>query len=154
MHAFFALPKTFFPTLETLDNRNYIVTSMRLAVEFISKKDYTENWQSEMHEEFAFWNLNDWKAALHQVGFVVQQKPDNVESASHVYTNKWIVERRWQNQVALYLREGNVLLPLHFPPTNIVLIAKKLQVPTITESVPSPDSYADASSDLPWIVEQ
>jgi trans-aconitate methyltransferase len=140
-------------TVETLDNRNYIITSMRLAVEFISKKDYTENWQSEMHEEFAFWNFDDWKTALHQVGFAVQQDPDYIESASHVYTNQWIVEHRWQNQVALFLREGNALLPLPFPPTNVLLIAKKPQIPTVIKSVPSLDSYVDASSDLPWIVE-
>lgn len=44
--------------------------------------------------------------------------------------------------------------PLPFPPTNIVLIAKKPLVATTNESAPSTDSYADASSDLAWIVEQ
>jgi SAM-dependent methyltransferase len=110
---------------ETIGNRGYIVTTLRLAVEFISKKDYVDNWASEMHEEFAFWSFTDWKAALHQVGFLVQQDPDAIQNASYIYTNSWIIENRWQGQVALYQRQGSQLLPLPYPPTTVILIAQK-----------------------------
>jgi hypothetical protein len=103
---------------ETINDRTYIVTTMRLAVEFITKKDYTDNWASEMYEEFAFWNFADWKAALHQAGF-------GVSHASYVYTNKWIVENRWRGRVELFQRKGDALIPLPDPPTTIVLIAEK-----------------------------
>jgi hypothetical protein len=80
--------------------------------------DYTDNWASEMYEEFAFWSLADWQRVLRTVGF-------RVNPASHVYTNKWIVEHRWQGRVALFKRMGNSLYPLPFPPTTVVLVAEK-----------------------------
>jgi hypothetical protein len=87
-------------------------------VEFITKKDYIDNWESEMHEEFAFWSFADWQAALQQAGFLV--KPE-----SHVYTNDWIVTHRWQEKVKLFSRRGNALIPLPYPPTTVVLVAEK-----------------------------
>ena len=42
----------------------------------MSKKDYTANWDSEMHEEFAFWGFSDWKAALQTAGFYVIENPN------------------------------------------------------------------------------
>ena len=105
-------------TLETLDNLTYIVTTLRSAVEYISKKDYTDNWASEMHEEFAFWGFEVWQDVIRRVGF-------EVNLLSNVYTNQWIVENRWQGKVALYSRRGGQLFPLPYPPTTIVLIAEK-----------------------------
>lgn len=104
--------------VETLGGVDYIVTSKRWAVEFITKKDYTDNWASEMHEEFAFWGFRNWKAALRDAGFLVNL-------ASHVYTNPWIVENRWRDKVALFRRQGDNLIELPYPPTTIVLIAEK-----------------------------
>jgi SAM-dependent methyltransferase len=103
---------------ETIANKKYIITTMRLAVEFIAKKDYTDNWDSEMHEEFAFWSFADWKLTLRQIGFVVKE-------SSRVYTNEWIVENRWRDKVAIFSRHHNDLIPLPFPPTTLILIAEK-----------------------------
>jgi trans-aconitate methyltransferase len=105
-------------TQEEFEGKRYIVTTLRWATEFITKMDYTDNWASEMHEEFAFWSFSDWQRALRTVGF-------EVNPVSHVYTNKWIVEHRWQGHVALFRREGDHLQPLPFPPTTIVLVAEK-----------------------------
>lgn len=105
-------------TLETIEDRIYIVTTMRLAVEYISKKDYTDNWASEMHEEFAFWSFTEWQAALHKVGF-------EVNLSSYVYTNSWIADNRWQGKVVLFNRQDGQLLPLPYPPTTIILVAEK-----------------------------
>jgi hypothetical protein len=104
--------------VETVGERIYIVTTMRLAVEFMTKKDYTDNWASEMHEEFAFWSFADWKATLCQIGF-------EVNPASYVYTNEWILENRWRNKVALFCRAENELVPFPYPPTTMVIIAEK-----------------------------
>jgi hypothetical protein len=106
--------------LESIGDDNYIFTSLRLAVEFITKMDYTDNWASEMHEEFAFWSFGDWKRALREVGF-------NVRQPSHVYTNDWIVRDRWDKRVALFQKQGDMLLPLPYPPTTMVLVAEKPQ---------------------------
>jgi hypothetical protein len=103
----------------SLNNKRYIVTSKRMAVEYITKKDYTDNWASEMHEEFAFWSFTEWKAALQGAGFAVIP-------VSHVYTNPWIVSERWQGKVALFKEEQSVLHPLPYPPTTVILVAEKI----------------------------
>lgn len=118
----------------THKGRQYIVTTMRHAVEYISKKDYTENWASEMHEEFAFWNMDDWQRELAAVGFVVLP-------ASHVYTNEWIVRNRWKNRVALYQNVNDTLVPISDPPTTIVLVAEKPRLNTVTSATELADSY-------------
>jgi hypothetical protein len=106
--------------VETINAKNYIVTTMRLAVEYITKKDYTDNWASEMHEEFAFWSFADWKQVLRRAGFTIN-------NASHRYTSEWIVKQRWQGKVALYRRAGDELIPLAFPPTTVVMIGEKIE---------------------------
>ena len=105
-------------TLETIGDKRYLLTTMRLATEYISKKDYVDNWASEMHEEFAFWSFSDWKSALREVGFVVKQ-------SSHVYTNEWIVNTRWQGKVAIFRRRRDEFVPLPYPPTTCILVAEK-----------------------------
>lgn len=111
-------PTTVDYRIEIIEGQHYIVTSKRIATEYITKKDYTDNWASEMHEEFAFWGFSEWKSVLRQVGFVVNP-------SSRTYTNEWIVNNRWQGKVALFRREDNTLLPLPYPPTTIVLVAEK-----------------------------
>ena len=41
------------------------------AAEFLAKKDYGENWFSEVHEGFTFWSLTDWVKELHTAGLYV-----------------------------------------------------------------------------------
>lgn len=95
------------------------------AVEFITKKDYTANWASEMHERFAFWDFDEWKAALAEAGFRVLENPNQPTQSSRVYTNQWIVENRWQGKVALYSRTGTGWKSLDWPPTTLILAGEK-----------------------------
>lgn len=104
--------------LETLDGTPYVSLRMRDACEFISKKDYVDNWQSEMHETFCFWSFSEWASAAERAGFVVH-------TDSHDYTNPWIVDNRLRNKVAFLQMNGNQLEPLPFPVSNFVLIAEK-----------------------------
>lgn len=85
------------------------------AMEFLSKKDYTDNWQSEMHETFCFWSFSQWKQELENAGFTVSGK-------SMAITNQWIVNNRWLGRALLLDQGGN---PLPWPPTNAILIAEK-----------------------------
>lgn len=55
-------------TQQTIDGRTYFVMSLRDAAEFLSRKDYTDNWQSEMHETFCYWDFDEWKAQLQAGG--------------------------------------------------------------------------------------
>ena len=113
------------PRLETIDGKTYAVLTLREAAEFISKKDYVENWQSEMHEEFVFWSFAQWKAALSDAGFHLLENPNAPAEGSRVYLNPWLVENRYQGKVALFSRQGDALVPLPFPPSNVVLVAEK-----------------------------
>ncbi len=109
----------------TLDDKTYVVTSHRTAIEYLSKKDYTDNWESEMQEEFAFWNFADWSNALTVVGFQVLINPTDPKSGSHVYTNQWIVEQRWAGKASIFRRSQEGITPLPFPPTTMVLVGAK-----------------------------
>jgi hypothetical protein len=102
----------------TLLNKTYIKISLRDACEFISRKDYIDNWQSEMHETFCFWDFNEWTDILEQTGFKVL--PD-----SHAYTNEWIVENRLKGKVELFEETPNGVIELSYPVTNMILVAEK-----------------------------
>jgi SAM-dependent methyltransferase len=115
-----------FPFTELLDSgRPVFRLSLRQAAEFLSKKDYTDNWKSEMNEEFCFWSFTQWKSVLSIIGFEVRENPNKCNVGSRVYTNSWITQHRYEGRVALLDRAGPVI---PWPPTNLVLFAQK---PTI-----------------------
>ena len=99
------------------DGESLFRLDLRDAWEFATKKDYTENWESEMHERFCFWSESDWRRELEAVGFRVA--PD-----SHSYLNPWIEENRLAGQVELFDPETGEKLT--YPPTTILLIGEKL----------------------------
>ncbi len=101
-----------------VNNVPYIKLSMRTAAEFLSRKDYTDNWQSEMHETFCFWDFNEWSEQLREVGFKIH--PD-----SKAFTNSWIADNRWKDKAALFSFTGTELLREEFPVTTMFLIGIK-----------------------------
>ena len=79
-----------------------------------------------MYESFSFWEFSEWKTALGRAGFQILENPNRPGSSSRVYTNRWIVENRWQKHTALYQKtEDGRLVPLPWPETNIVLVGEK-----------------------------
>ena len=88
------------------------------ACEFLSKKDYLDNWDSELHETFCFWSFSDWKAAAQKAGF-------RVHPSSRAFTNPWIVKHRYEGKARLYAEEKGTLRPLDWPPTNMVLALER-----------------------------
>jgi SAM-dependent methyltransferase len=105
-----------------LKDRPMFRLSLRNAAEFLSKKDYTDNWPSEMNEEFCFWSFPQWKQALTETGFFVQEDPNQPNQGSRVYTNPWIAKHRFARSVKLLDLKGSVL---SWPVTNMILIGKK-----------------------------
>ncbi|MES2695928.1 MAG: methyltransferase [Verrucomicrobiota bacterium] len=97
--------------------------TLRAAAEFLSKKDYTDNWRSEMNEEFCFWSFPQWRTVLGEVGFHVLDRT-STSAGSRVYLNSWIAEHRYRDHARL-LAADDPSRPLDFPPTNMVLIAEK-----------------------------
>lgn len=111
---------------DMVDGEEYIVIRLKDAVEFITKKDYTDNWRSELNEEFAFWSFSDWKNALVEAGFSVVENPNHPERSSRGYVNPWIVENRFEGTVELFAKnKTGELKKLPYPPTNMVLVAEK-----------------------------
>ena len=96
--------------------------TLRQAAEFLSKKDYIDNWASEMNEEFCFWSFSQWKKALSETGFRISENPNQPDRGSRSYVNPWIVEHRYQGRVNLLSENG---AQISWPPSNMVMVAEK-----------------------------
>ncbi len=96
----------------------YIKLLLKDAAEFLSRKDYTDNWQSEMHETFCFWDFDEWKAQLTAAGFMIHP-------GSGVFTNQWIVENRWKGKVSLFEWKSGGVSPITYPVTHMILVGVK-----------------------------
>lgn len=104
--------------VEARAGQRFAVLRLQDACEFLSKKDYLDNWRSEMHETFCFWSIADWRQALAQAGF-------RVHGASRTILNPWLVENRFRGKADLFRESRGELLPLEYPPTNVILAADK-----------------------------
>ncbi len=107
-----------------IEGRGYFRLSRQLAGEFLSKKDYIDNWNSETNEEFCFWDFKRWKQVLTETGFQIVETFSHPTRGSRVYCNPWTVEHRYKGSVEL-LRDSAPHQPLEFPPTNMILVAEK-----------------------------
>jgi hypothetical protein len=103
---------------ETIAGKTYFRLRLRDACEFLSKKDYIDNWQSEMHETFCYWNFADWRKAVERAGFAVLPE-------SYAYANPWIIDNRYRGKAEIFRKTDDLLEPMAYPVTNMVLIAEK-----------------------------
>jgi SAM-dependent methyltransferase len=85
------------------------------AMDFLTRKDYVDNWLSEAHEQFCGMEYADWAALLGEVGF-------EVEPASRAWRNDWIVEHRLAPVASLSTLDGQ---PLDWPDTHVLLVARR-----------------------------
>lgn len=111
--------------IREVDGREVFALRFGDAVEFLTKKDYTDNWKSEMNEEFAFWSFDDWKAAVTAAGFRIIEDATRPERGSRVYRSEWRVANHFQGKVAFWREGPTGLEPVDFPVTNLVLVAEK-----------------------------
>lgn len=111
--------------IETVGDIEYVVLRLKDAVEFMTKKDYVDNWSSELNEEFAYWDFEEWKNALREVGFSVIENNDEKQLSSRTYVNDWIVNTRWEGKVELFENTEGGLKKMEYPPTHMVLIGEK-----------------------------
>lgn len=100
------------------EQKRYIRLSLGDAAEYLSRKDYTDNWQSEMHETFCFWDFNEWKNEMETAGF-------RIHPSSVAFTNDWIVENRWKGKAALFQLSNGQLVAEPWPVTTMFLIGVK-----------------------------
>lgn len=107
-----------------VDGIEYHCMKLKDICEYISKKDYTDNWKSEMHESFCFWSFDEWKEQLESIGFKISPN-------SRAYRNEWLVKNRYEGKIKLFLpRIPNPkltadLIPFDFPVTHMLMLAEK-----------------------------
>ncbi|MGC4808306.1 class I SAM-dependent methyltransferase [Micromonospora sp. DT233] len=85
------------------------------AMDFLTRKDYTDNWLSETREQFCGLEYAGWKALLADVGF-------EVDPASGPFRNDWIATNRLAPVAALSTVDGR---PLDWPVTHVLLVARR-----------------------------
>lgn len=112
-------------THEEVAGVSYVVLMLKDAVEFLLTKDYTDNWNSEMNEEFTFWDIAEWKQELENVGFTIVNHDAAEPKFSRVYANDWILKNRYQPAATLFTLTGGTLIELPYPVTNMVLVGEK-----------------------------
>ena len=101
----------------TIGGELFIRLSLQDACEFMSRKDYIDNWQSEMHETFCFWDFDEWSQHMVEVGFAIA--PD-----SKAYANEWIIKNRLEDKVQLFTNAA-LPQPMDYPITNMLLLGVK-----------------------------
>jgi SAM-dependent methyltransferase len=112
--------------VEEIDGVSYIKLTLKNASEFLSRKDYHDSWDSEMNEEFSFWDIKQWQAELSKIGFTIIHDDAIDKKFSGAYVNQWIVQNRWQPCVTIYKKNTEEkLVEQPFPVTNMVLVGEK-----------------------------
>jgi len=110
---------------ENVSGVSYFVLTLKDSAEFLSKKDYTDNWKSELNEEFTHLDFEEWKKLLQKVGFKIIEDSINSEKSSRAYVNQWIVENRYKNKAKIFEMINKKLIQIDFPVTNMVLVGEK-----------------------------
>lgn len=89
--------------------------SRKLAAEFVLRKDYRTDWESEVQEEYTYFTQEQFEAVFASLGMRLL--------ASTPLRNPWIVENRFEGKVALRSCDGE---PEEFPPTNYLIAAERV----------------------------
>ncbi|MCU1282402.1 MAG: hypothetical protein JWM53_5948, partial [bacterium] len=87
--------------------------SAHLANEFLCKKDYLQNWEIEVHEEYGVLTVDEWRTALARNFFEVR----TIKS----YVNEWIRQNRYHGHVRVTELKGESF----WPATNAVIIGER-----------------------------
>ncbi len=89
--------------------------SHRHAVEFVLRKDYRADWESEVKEEYTYFTQLEFEELFAAAGMRVL--------ASSPLENPWIVEHRFVGKLALFDGRGT---GLPFPATNYLIVGEKV----------------------------
>lgn len=95
--------------------RRYRV-DQRMAAEFLLRKDYRSDWDSEVLEEYTYFTQARFELEFARLGL-------RLLASTPVY-NPWIVQHRFQGRCQLYAETGE---PLPFPATNHVIVGEKVR---------------------------
>ena len=87
----------------------------RTAAEFLLRKDYRTDWETEIKEEYTYYTKQQFESAFGALGLRVL--------ASVALYNSWIVRHRFEGKAHLRTLQGE---PLPFPPTNYIISGEKV----------------------------
>lgn len=93
-----------------------VLTSARVAAEFLSHWTYTDSWHSEMQEAFTYMPFPRWRELLSRAGFVV-------DAESGPFTNPWVVENLYRGAGVVTDSNSQPVPPFA---TNVLIVARKL----------------------------
>jgi SAM-dependent methyltransferase len=85
------------------------------AVEFIRRKDYFDNWDIELQEEYGYFTQKEFEDTLSGLGLRI--------IVSNPIYNQWIIKNRYKGKFTLYDQQMN---DIGFPPTNYLIAAEKV----------------------------
>lgn len=89
------------------------------AYEFYMRKEYTENWDSEIKEKYCYFTDTEIKTELEKVGFT--------DIKIFKESNDFIIQNWLKDKVNLYIIDASgVLLRQEFPATHMIVSARKL----------------------------
>lgn len=87
----------------------------RMAVEFILRKDYRRDWESEVKEEYTYFTQDRFEACYAALGL-------RVLASSPIY-NPWIVRNRYVDKFRLTTPQGEAI---ELPATNYVIVGERV----------------------------
>ncbi|MDP2874815.1 MAG: hypothetical protein Q8O00_01445, partial [Holophaga sp.] len=88
---------------------------LRMAAEFILRKDYRRDWIAEVKEEYCYFTQAEFQDAFARLGLRML--------ASTPLRNPWIIRNRWQGKCEIRDLEGQAL---EFPPTNTIVAGERV----------------------------
>ncbi len=91
-------------------------TEARFAVEFVLRKDYTADWDTEILEEYTYFTQVEFEQVFRAQSLRIL--------ASTPLLNPWIVRNRFEGKFNLTTTEGE---PLPYPPTNYLVVGEKVE---------------------------
>jgi hypothetical protein len=92
-----------------------IVIRLADAMDFLTRKDYVDNWLSETHEQFCGLNFAGWSAVAERAGFTI-------DPSSKAWRNDWVINNRIAPVASIATPDGT---PLDWPATHQLLIAHR-----------------------------
>lgn len=84
------------------------------VTEFIRRKDYYENWDIELQEEYGYFTRKEFEETFRKLGLRII-----LSSPIH---NQWIINNRYKGQFTIYDPAGK---EIGYPPTNYLIAGEK-----------------------------
>ena len=91
-------------------------TMSQFAVEFLLRKDYREDWKTEILEEYTYFTQLEFERVFQSMGLRLL--------ASTPLRNPWIVRNRFEGKFRLKDTEGS---QLPYPATNYLIVGEKVE---------------------------